>query len=553
MLIVGVCAGPACGSSKSPPPEAKPARAADAGPTASADGGSAPVDEAPPPSALSQLPALDFAARYRATPGDAARARERLEKARAAQGSEAIRWFTEALAADPSNARTRYELATRYAAAADPKALALLAELTFAGCEGCLAFRNAARWSDDWQPLWNSDALFEILAYRRPQDPATAEASLADDAEHRATDSPIRCPAGTRAAGSWRANRITDTGEVWCVKPNRMRHGPYYKLDENHGPGDVTMEITGEYRNGKRFGLWRTTLSLGDSSEGAYVDDKRRGVWIELGREQITFAVYVDGELHGRRLQIVDDELHHVLSDEHYDHAVLDGPVRHYQEQPWTLWEAGSYVKGKKHGEWVYFDEDGHRRIREHWDAGVPHGAFEYWDATGKLVERTELAHGSGRWVAYDTSGQALAEGALTGNKRTGPWGELAEDNAGWDAGEYAGGVATGPWQQLASRGGARLAEGNYTAGQRTGAWMFWRPDGTLLAKGGFRAGKPEGAWTIFDPDGKAAAQQLAFRAGVLVTIDGVRATRAWQRGARRIRFERAPRPVAEDDVHAPP
>lgn len=463
-----------------------------------------------------------------------------------------MRWLVEALAADPSDARTRYALASRYAAAGDARALALLAELSFARCDGCLAFRDDARWRDDWRPLWDSDAMFEILGYRPPQDPATAEASLAAEAPERALGSPIRCPAGTRAAGTWRANRIDDVGEVWCVKANRVRHGPYYKLDDHHGPGDVTQEITGEYRNGKRHGLWRTTLSLGETSEGAYVDDRQRGVWTETGRDQITFTVYLDGKPHGRRLQVVDDELRHVLSEERYDHGVLDGQVRHFQEQPWTLWETGSYVQGKKHGEWLYFDEDGRRRIREHWDAGVPDGAFEYWDAAGALIDRTELAHGSGRWVSYDTAGKKLAEGELAGNKRTGAWGELAEDNAGWDTGAYRDGAAVGAWQQLASPGGPRLAEGSYAAGQRSGAWTFWRANGTLRAKGSFRAGKPDGAWTLFDEIGKAPAQQLEFRAGLLVSVDGARATRAWQRGARRVRFERAPAPVAEDDPHAP-
>src|SRR6185436_20190193 len=129
--------------------------------------------------------------------------------------------------------------------------------------------------------------------------------------------------------------------------------------------------------------------------------------------------------------------------------------------------EAGSYASGKKHGEWVYFDEDGHRRIREHWDAGVPDGAFDYWDAAGKLVDHTELAGGTGRWVAYDIAGKKLAEGELAGGKRTGAWGELAEDNAGWDVGGYRDGVAVGSWQQLDGPGGHKLAEGSYTAGQR--------------------------------------------------------------------------------------
>src|SRR5262249_14975679 len=158
-------------------------------------------------------------------------ARPLLERARAAaDGGEAIRLLTQALAADPSNARARYDLATRYAQIGDLKAMALLTELTYAHCEGCLAFRDDARWRDDWRPLWNSDALSELLAYRPPQDPAAAEA--AGEAERRTTDAPISCPRGARVAGSWRVNRVDDTGEVWCVNPRGQRNGPYYKVDD---------------------------------------------------------------------------------------------------------------------------------------------------------------------------------------------------------------------------------------------------------------------------------------------------------------------------------
>src|SRR5690349_20615409 len=152
VLIAGVCAGAAgCGSTKSAPPEAKTAGIdRDAALTQPASGSASShgsttshpsesdADRRRPASAIAQLPAIDFAAPYRAAPGDAAAARALVERARAAKDAgEAIRLLTEAVAADPSDGRTRYALASRYAAAGDPRALALLAELTFARCDGC--------------------------------------------------------------------------------------------------------------------------------------------------------------------------------------------------------------------------------------------------------------------------------------------------------------------------------------------------------------------------------------------------------------------------------
>ena len=560
-LIVASAAA-ACGSPKRPPPEASPA-APPQDATAARIPDRAPGDAAPGP-AIAQLPGQGFVTPYTATPGDPATARRWRDSALATRDSgEAVALMIRAVAADPSDAQLRYQLAARLAGTGDPRALRLLAELTYAGCDGCLAFRDDARWRDDWQALWNSDVLFEILRYRPPQDAAAAEASLANEpgdeqgAEPDATGAPIHCPAGTRRAGTWRANRLDgrspELGEVWCARPGGVRHGPYRRYDADHEQGDATQEVTGEYRNGKRRGMWRTIRSVGETLEGAYVDGRPHGVWTELGRDRITFTVYAGGKPHGRRLQLADDA-HHVLSDEHYDHGLLDGPVRRFQDQPRTLWEVGSYVRGKKHGEWQYFDEAGRLRIREHWDTGVPDGSFEYRDAGGGLIDRTELAEGTGRWVAYDVAGKKLAEGELAANQKIGAWGELAEDHAGWNTGEYRAGVATGRWQQLAAPGGQRLAEGSYVLGRRSGAWAFWRPDGTRCGNGRFRAGRPDGVWTLFDPHGASVIQQIGFRGGALITIDGVRASLAARRSARLIRFDRAPRPIAtEDGAAAPP
>jgi len=49
---------------------------------------------------------------------------------------------------------------------------------------------------------------------------------------------------------------------------------------------------------------------------------------------------------------------------------------------------------------------------------------------------------------------------------------------------------------------GAVKSRGRYTAGEMTGAWKFFRRDGSLLREGSFANGKQKGPWTTFTPDG---------------------------------------------------
>ena len=51
---------------------------------------------------------------------------------------------------------------------------------------------------------------------------------------------------------------------------------------------------------------------------------------------------------------------------------------------------------------------------------------------------------------------------------------------------------------------GAVKSSGRYTAGEMTGAWKFFRRDGSLLREGSFTKGQQKGTWTTFAADGAA-------------------------------------------------
>jgi hypothetical protein len=76
-----------------------------------------------------------------------------------------------------------------------------------------------------------------------------------------------------------------------------------------------------------------------------------------------------------------------------------------------------------------------------------------------------------------------------------------------------------------------KVAEGTVAAGKRSGRWTLWRKDDAteIVGKGSYLDDKRHGAWQIL-VDGKLV-QTLGFAKDELVTVDGKRATQAFQNG----------------------
>ncbi len=253
-------------------------------------------------------------------------------------------------------------------------------------------------------------------------------------------------------------------------------------------------------------------------------DGKKHGLWTERG---------TDGVL---------------LVEQTYQHGELDGPYRRWSAYPpHRLQVEGAYARDKPDGVWLRYDDEGRKRVRESYSAGVAHGSFEYFDDTGLMVGRSEMDRGSGAWVAYSTWGTKEAEGELVAGLAYNRWGERNPVTGEWEAGAYRAGTRIGPWTIHADVGAAKRAEGGYLGRQRTGPWQFWRDDGTLLASGSFAADAFDGEWVIHDDAGAAVVQRLRFRRGALTHVDGKPASLGYVRAFGSAHFEHAPARLVED------
>lgn len=205
---------------------------------------------------------------------------------------------------------------------------------------------------------------------------------------------------------------------------------------------------------------------------------------------------------------------------------------------------------------WRRWDAEGRKLSIGHYERGVRHGTFTYWDASGKVLATTTMHKGDGDWVYYDVLRKLQDKGTIKNGLKQGPWIEGDLGSSEVSKGRYEKGKRVGPWQSKHSHGSWK---GSYDKGVRTGAWTYHNSDGKPSASGQVVRGKPHGVWTVtsyehkevVDDDGNERwmTQKLRFRRGKLLSVNGKAPNRKQRKAWRRVRKDWLDSP----DVLAPP
>ena len=114
------------------------------------------------------------------------------------------------------------------------------------------------------------------------------------------------------------------------------RDGIYYKkFSDEPFNGNVTDDIKGSFKNGKKDGSWFYYSSNGQlSSKGNFKNGKKVGLWIG----------YWDNGLINYKTE--------------YKNDVLEGSHLEYQNNG-QLYSKGKRKNGEKHGYWFFYEKDG--------------------------------------------------------------------------------------------------------------------------------------------------------------------------------------------------
>ena len=207
--------------------------------------------------------------------------------------------------------------------------------------------------------------------------------------------------------GNVESSKIYDNGVIvgeGIVKKNGKKDGDwvlYYPSGKKLGEG--------KFKNGKKVGQWKFYFENGLlESEGIYTQDgKQDGLWKEYYShgglaEEIN---YYEGIYDGM-CTVYDDS----------GKVVVQGNYKEdYEEGEWfyitgdhTL--KGSYIEGKKTGEWRSFYNEKQITFKGSFQNGLPIGKHLYWYENGTLMKFGEFRSGrkSGVWTTYTSGGKVL-------------------------------------------------------------------------------------------------------------------------------------------------
>ncbi|HYG01274.1 MAG TPA: toxin-antitoxin system YwqK family antitoxin [Chryseosolibacter sp.] len=251
--------------------------------------------------------------------------------------------------------------------------------------------------------------------------------------------------------------------EVYVVKDTirNILHGRYisYFLNGN-------VESKGQFTNNETTGVWEFFYETGNlKMRGILRHNANYGLWeyfYESGQKSM------DGYINGKN---------------------REGEWKSYYENG-QVKDIGEYKNNKRSGLWKSYFED-----------GVLKGEIDYIDDHGTF---TEFYH----------SGKVLSEGPRVGQRNVGHWRFFAEDGTIYSEGEYANGKKNGEWIDYHSTG-KTASRGRYENDIPVGDWEYYFDNGQLSGTSAYSsAGQKSGYWKTYSPDGKVKSE-ITYEKGV--------------------------------------
>ncbi len=183
---------------------------------------------------------------------------------------------------------------------------------------------------------------------------------------------------------------------------------------------------------------------------------------------------------------------------------------------------------GRRQGNWIKRDKEGHKLYDGQFSDGVPYGIFRYYYPNGKVKAISVMSENGklARTVSFSVNGRKIAEGNFRNEKKDSIWNYFSEldgvllscesylegEKIGRSATFYpngniaelinfSSGKKAGEWIQYYDDGRVRF-QGYYAADEKEGQFKAYYPDGKLSISGAYKAGHKDGTWTFYDEKG---------------------------------------------------
>jgi uncharacterized protein len=124
---------------------------------------------------------------------------------------------------------------------------------------------------------------------------------------------------------------------------------------------------------------------------------------------------------------------------------------------------------------------------------GIAVGIHREYDAAGGIINSK----------IYSDEGIVVSEGIVNeAGNRTGRWKDYYPDGSVQAEGQYLNNLRTGAWKFYSTDGKAEQT-GSFNSGRADGVWRWYYPDGSLLREEEYFQGRRDGSYTEYSPSGE--------------------------------------------------
>ncbi len=186
-----------------------------------------------------------------------------------------------------------------------------------------------------------------------------------------------------------------------------------------------------------------------------------------------------------------------------YQYDTLHGPYMSFFPGQ-RLKSKGSYLNGKKSGEWVWKMDTGKPEMEGGFQQGDQHGEWKYYFSSGELSYIAHFDRGkrSGSWHYYFIDGSTYKKGDYKNDLKSGRWFTNYENGQLLMSGQYINGLENGEWVNYWDNGTVKNRS-YFKAGVLNGKWESRSPENKLLIEGEYKMGLKDGEWRTYGSTGK--------------------------------------------------